>query len=113
MELHIDSCHIIEEKANKETKFGGWLSIRKAEEQKPLIIFGHDECIFKQLYATNKWWKAPNGETVLIPKYDVQGVMISVFQTREFGFGMQLTTDELTLVNTYWANMKYADKKQQ
>jgi hypothetical protein len=40
VELHIDSCHIIEEKANKETKFGGWFSIRKSEEQKPLIMFG-------------------------------------------------------------------------
>jgi hypothetical protein len=111
VELHIDSCHKFEEKANKETKFGGWLSIRKAEEEKALIMFGHDECIFKQFHTTNKSWKAPNGETVLIPKDDGQGVMISGFQSREFGFGMPLTADELTLVNTYRANMKYADEK--
>jgi len=111
VELHIDSCQIFEEKANKETKFGGWLSVRKAEEEKPLIMFGHDECIFKQFHTTNKSWKAPNGETVLIPKDDGQGVMISGFQCREFGFGMPLTKNELTLVNTYRANTKYADEK--
>ncbi len=31
VELHVDSCHIFEEeKANKETEFGHWLSVRKA-----------------------------------------------------------------------------------
>jgi hypothetical protein len=42
-------------------------------------MFGHDECIFKQFHTTNKSWKAPNGDTVLIPKDDGQGVMISGF----------------------------------
>jgi hypothetical protein len=51
-----------------------------------LIMFEHDECIFKQFLTTTKSWQAPNGETVLIPKDDGQGVMISAFQSREFSF---------------------------
>ena len=62
-------------------------------------MFGHDECIFKQFQTTNKAWKSPNRETVPVPKDDGQGVMISAFQSREFGFGMQLTEAQLMLVN--------------
>jgi len=87
VELHVDSCHKFEEKANKETKFGGWLSVRKAKEEKPLIMFGHDECIFKKFHTTNKSWKAPNGKTVLIPKDDGQGVMISGFSPENLALG--------------------------
>jgi len=90
VELHVDTCNILEERANNETKFGGNLNVRKEAEEKPLIMFGHDECIFKQYTMTNKHWKAPNGAVVLIPKDDGQGVMISAFQSREFGFGLQL-----------------------
>jgi hypothetical protein len=64
VELHIDSCHLFVERANKETKYGGWVSIRKAEEEAALIMFRHGECIFKQFHTTNKSLKAPNGETV-------------------------------------------------
>jgi hypothetical protein len=46
-------------------------------------MFEHDECIFKQFHMRNKSWKAPNGETVLIPKDDGQGVMILVLFSQE------------------------------
>jgi len=29
VEFHIDTCHVFEEKANNETEFGGWLSVRR------------------------------------------------------------------------------------
>jgi hypothetical protein len=45
----------------------------------PLVIFGHDECIFKQYHMTKKSWVAPNGEKVLVPKDDGQGLIISAF----------------------------------
>ncbi len=61
VELHVDTCNILEERANNITKFGGNLSVRKELEEKPLNMFGHDECIFKQYTITNKHWKAPNG----------------------------------------------------
>jgi spore cortex formation protein SpoVR/YcgB (stage V sporulation) len=39
VELHMDTCHIFEERANDETKFGGNLSARKKQEKKPLIMW--------------------------------------------------------------------------
>jgi hypothetical protein len=74
-------------------------------------MFGHDECIFKQYTLTNKHWKAPNGATVLIPKDDGQGVMISAFQSREFGFGFDLNQQQLALINSYRKEKDYADEK--
>jgi hypothetical protein len=111
VELHVDTCNILEEKANNETKFGGNLSVRKGIEEKPLFMFGHDECIFKQYTMTNKHWKAPNGATVFIPKDDGQGVMISAFQSREFGFGFDLNQQQLALINSYRKEKDYADEK--
>jgi hypothetical protein len=53
VEMHVDTCNILEERANNETKFGGNLSVRKGLEEKPLIMFGHDECLFKKYTMTN------------------------------------------------------------
>jgi len=39
VELHMDTCHIFEERANDETKFGGNLCARKKQEEKPLIMW--------------------------------------------------------------------------
>jgi hypothetical protein len=92
VEFHVDTCHIFEERGNNGTKFGG---------KKPLIMFGHDECTFKQYTLTKKHWKAPNGTVILLPKDDGQGVMISSFQSQEFGFRVQINNQELTLINNY------------
>jgi hypothetical protein len=72
--------------ADRGTRFGGHLSVR-IEMDTTLIIFGHDESIFKQYHTA---WVAPDGTTVLVPKDDGQGLMISAFQSREFGFGMEI-----------------------
>jgi hypothetical protein len=80
-------------------QFGGYLSVRKGVGVKPLMIFGQDECIFKQYIRTNKSWSDPDGTRALLPKDDGQGVMISAFASREFGFGMQLTASQLDKVN--------------
>ena len=81
VEYHVDSSYLFQDQMNKETEFGGKLSVRLEQHEHPLIIFGHDECIFKQFHVTKKAWMGPNGETVLIPKDDGQGVMISGFQS--------------------------------
>ncbi len=81
VELHVDTCNILEERPNNETKYRGKLSVRKAQDEKPLIMFGYDKCIFKQYTMTNKSWKAPNGAVVLTPKDDGQGDMIHAFQS--------------------------------
>jgi len=42
------------------------------------------------LYMTGKAWIGPNGEKAISPKDEGQGVMISAFQSRHEGFGMNL-----------------------
>jgi hypothetical protein len=54
VECHVDACREFQEKMNKETKFGGNLSVRLKKEENPLIIFGHDEAIFKQYLLMKK-----------------------------------------------------------
>ena len=83
VEYHVDSANVFQERMNG-TKYGGDLSVQRNIHDKPLIIFGHDECIFKQYLLTKKNWVGPNGELALVPKDDGQGVMISALQSREF-----------------------------
>jgi len=64
-----------------------------------LISWGHDECIYKQLIMTKKHWVGPNGETAIIPKDEGLGIMISGLHLHEFGFGLQMTKEELKKVN--------------
>jgi hypothetical protein len=48
---------------------------------------------------TNKSWVAPDVERVLVLKEDGQGLMISAFQSREFGFGLEISDEDLKRVN--------------
>jgi predicted HTH domain antitoxin len=91
VEYHVDICHLFQDRMNERTKFGGNLSVRLAKEEKPLLMFGHDESIFKQYLLTGKAWIGPNGEKAISPKDEGQGVMISAFQSRNDGFGMDRT----------------------
>jgi hypothetical protein len=43
---------------------------------------------------TNKSWKGPYGKTAPVPKDDGAKLMISAFQSREFGFGLPLTEED-------------------
>ena len=67
--------------------------------KKTTIILGHDECIFKQYQFKNKEWVSDEGTREILPKDKGMGVMISAFQSREFGFGRPLTKDDLQRVN--------------
>ena len=60
-----------------------------------MLIYGHDESIFKQYLLTGKTWIGPNGEKAITPKDEGHGVMISAFQSRHDGFGMDLTKEKL------------------
>ena len=111
VEYHVDCCHLFQERMNKETKFGGNLSVRKPADKRPMIAKGHDECIFKQNLMPKKSWTGPNGESVLVPKDDGQGIMISAFQSREFGFGLQITEEEMRRVNLSREGKRYCDEE--
>jgi hypothetical protein len=111
VENHVDRCHLFQDRMNKETKFGGGLSMCKDSQEKALIMFGHDECIFKQFTMSTKSWIGPNGETMPVPKDVRQGTMISAFQLREFGFSLDLTPDLLQEVNFTRQRKSYEDSK--
>jgi hypothetical protein len=65
------------------------------------VCIGHDECIFCQFIFTGKAWKGPKEERAIIPKDEGYSLMISAFQSREFDFGMKLTSDDLQVINNY------------
>jgi hypothetical protein len=111
VEYHVDASRIFQERMNREAKFGGKLSVRLDEGIRPLIMFGHDKSIFKQYLLTKKTWKGPNGETPLVPKDVGQGVMLSAFQSREFGFGFALSKEQLEEVNHIRKGQKYKDEE--
>ncbi len=70
--------------------FGGNLSVRKPANKKPALIFGQDECIFKQYLINGKTWCMSDGTKPLLPKDEGQGLMVSAFTSRDLGFGLNL-----------------------
>ena len=103
VKIHVDEIpdSALLTKINYECCFGGNLSVRKGKEERPLFSFGQDECIFRQFIFTGSAWTGPKGEQAIIPKDEGYGLMISAFQSREFGFGMTLTPEELEKVNKF------------
>jgi hypothetical protein len=58
-------------------------------------MVGHNECIFRQYALTNKSWNGPQGQQTITPKDLGQGMMISTFQSCAFGFGIELSEQQL------------------
>ena len=84
--------------------------MRKKTDEKPLILIGQDESIFKQYLLTNSQWALPDGQKALLPKDEGQGIMISAFVSREFGYGHDLTQQQLDQINQFRKNKKYIDE---
>ncbi len=110
VEYHVNTSNLFQERMSKETTYGGNGSVRYDEEGRMLIIWGHDEAIIKQFTLTTKGWVGPNGETAIVPKDDGAGIMLSAFQCREFGFGLQMSEQDHALVNEYRKDKNYIDK---
>jgi hypothetical protein len=110
VEYHVDDHHGFQDKMNAMTRFGGNLSVRKPQDRKPIIGFGQDEAIMKQYCFTTKAWTAPSGQKAIVPKDEGMGVMISAFVSREFGFGLKLTQEQLQRVNQARQGTKYSDE---
>ncbi len=109
VELHVDAHPSFHEKMNATIKCGGNISVRMPPNNKPLICFGQDECIFKQYLFTGKAWTMPDGQKPIIPKDEGLGVMVSGIVSREFGFGLKVSHEDLQKVNKYRANKSYSD----
>ena len=85
VEYHVTT---IGEKLLKEfvnNQLGSNLSIQFPGGKCLIIIFSHDECIFKQFAMSIKSWVGPNGKTVIVPKDDGLSMMITAFQSQEWG----------------------------
>jgi hypothetical protein len=63
-----------------------------------MIKIRHNEAIMKQYLLTKKW-RGPNGETALVPKDEGMGIMISAMISREFGWGIDITKQQLERIN--------------
>jgi hypothetical protein len=89
-------------KIYQEYCYGANLSIRMNPlEDRPLLSFGHDECIFQQFIFTERSWRGTSGEQTIIPKGEGYGLMASAFQSRELGFGFELAAEQLNVVNSF------------
>ena len=111
VEHHVDDHPSFHERMN-QIPFGGKLSVRLNDGERPLIIFGQDESIFKQYLMKSKAWTCPDGETQMVPKDEGAGIMISAFVSRDFGYGYpELTTDQLKQVNDNRKNKNYQDEE--
>jgi hypothetical protein len=108
MEFHVDD-HAHFQKIQSDLMFSASLSVHKPTSRKPVIIFGQDECIFKQFKFTKKTWRLPDGRYPLLPKDDGAGIMVSAFVSREYGFGLNLTQSQLAVVNKKREGESYVD----
>ena len=98
VEIHVDDHECLQDIANdKYGKFGGNVSVRWVG--KPIIIIGQDESVYNQFSFGCKQWVGKAGERAFLPKSGGAGVMISAFQAREFGWGLELTAGELERIN--------------
>ncbi len=63
--------------------------------QAALVVFGQDEAIFKQYTLMLKIWLGRGGNQPLRPKDDGLVLIISAFKYRDFGFGFELSKEQL------------------
>lgn len=111
IEFHVDDHKSFFDWGNENCKYGGELSVRFPEGQKPLIRLGQDEAIWKQYKMSKSAWRGNNGEIGLVPKDDGAGVMISAIVSRPFGLGMEWTDELRNTVNEMRAGKKYKDEE--
>jgi hypothetical protein len=79
-------------------KCGGNLSICKPENVKPQVPFGQDEAIFRSSQLNDSCW-AIDGQQTFQTKSMGVGRMVSALCLREFGFGIDLTVEQIAKVN--------------
>ena len=109
-EFHVDDHSSFPDRVQHHPEFGGDLSVRRNKSKKPLIMFGQDECIFKQYLFSNAQWCLPDGQRAIIPKDEGQGIMISAFVSREFGYGHDLNASQFAEINNYRKKRNYIDE---
>ena len=109
IEHHVDDNPLLPTMLSTSCNLGGNLSVRKRSDEKPVLLLGQDESIFKQYQINNKSWTLPDGTTDLVPKSDGAGIMLSSFTSREFGYGMKITPQQLRRINEVRKGKYYSD----
>ena len=111
VELPVDDHVSIQKNANeKYGEFGGTTSIRKPDGAKPVIMFGQDEAAYSQNSFNSEQWVSPTGKRALLPKTGGYTVMVSAMESRETGWGIEITEDLMKKVNDMRKNEKYLDE---
>jgi hypothetical protein len=107
-EYHVDAhpsfCELV---APQHQQFGGNASVRRQIDERPAIVIGQDESAFSQYSFNEKMWKGPSGESKLLPKGMGKTLMVSAFQSRAFGLGRGLSTEELEEINNRREGTEY------
>ena len=108
LEVHMDDIPDEIKKEQYESLPTPQMSVRRKDlQRKPIILIGQDESVFHQYLVGVRHWKGPKGERPLLPKSEGDGYMVSAFQSRTFGFGRDMTVDELAKVNERRRGTRY------
>ena len=111
IEFHVDDYDFLHALAEEMGfgVFGGNLSVRKPPVLKSLMIFGQDVSVFNQFLLKPKQWVGPLGQRPLLPKTDGMSLMLSAFQSRETGFGVQINRIQMEEINETRQGRNYVD----
>ena len=90
-------------------EFGGSLSVRLPKGEKPRIIFGQDKAIYRSSQLNENCWCIDEASP-LRKKGVGQGIMVSAFQSREFGFALDINEKQLSEINKKRKDKQYEDK---
>ena len=86
------------------------MSIRAPKLSRPIEIYGQDESVFSQYLFPQKSWVGPNQQRGLLPKSLGEGLMISAFVSRDTGFGMPISDENLATINAIRQGKEYIAK---
>jgi hypothetical protein len=113
VEFHVDDHEFLHDVAEEMGfgLFGGNLSVRKSPDVRPLMIFGQDESAYSQFLFGNRQWVGPKGQRPLLPKTNGLSIMVSAFQSRETGFGVDIDRIQMDEINAARTGQCYADKE--
>ncbi|KAI2490938.1 hypothetical protein MHU86_23626 [Fragilaria crotonensis] len=111
-EFHIDYCYSCRGNETFDAMHGkiASMSVRAPPNSRPIEIYGQDESVFSQFLFPSKSWVGPNQERGLFPKSLGEGLMVSAFVSRDTGFGMPMTDEDLTIVNALRRGTHYIDQ---
>ena len=105
-EFHVDDSDAFLS-ARAKFEMGGNLSVRFPAGAKPLLRMGQDESIYKAFQFPSRSWTC-DGATVLLPKTEGVGDMVSAFTDTALGFGLKMTAEQLATVNANRRGTEYS-----